>query len=153
MPRTRASKKDFTCPLLLEYGLVLREVESDGACLFRALAYSIHGDETLHGDIRELACDRILEDPEISTCIDGRVEEYVSRMRHKTTWGGELEILAVAKACNVTVAVFDAALPERRLYGSNTGKIVSIVLWRDAMGDSRHYSGTLKIKTEPAGRH
>lgn len=50
--------------LLKERGFVIKEMEEDGACLFRAISYQIYGDQEMHDTIRQQTMDYIYQNRE-----------------------------------------------------------------------------------------
>lgn len=49
---------------LTERGLVIKEMEEDGACLFRAISYQLYGDQEMHDAIRQQTMDYIFQNRE-----------------------------------------------------------------------------------------
>lgn len=49
---------------LTERGLVIKEMEEDGACLFRAISYQLYGDQEMHDAIRQQTMDYIYQNRE-----------------------------------------------------------------------------------------
>lgn len=50
--------------LLSEQGLIIKEMEEDGACLFRAISYQLYGDQEMHDTIRQQTMDYIFQNRE-----------------------------------------------------------------------------------------
>lgn len=50
--------------LLSERGLIIKEMEEDGACLFRAISYQLYGDQEMHDNIRQQTMDYIYQNRE-----------------------------------------------------------------------------------------
>lgn len=46
-----------------ERGLIVKEIEEDGACLFRAISLQMYGDQDMHEDIRQQTMDYIVRVP------------------------------------------------------------------------------------------
>lgn len=49
---------------LSERGLIIKEMEEDGACLFRAISFQLYGDQGMHDSIREQTMDYIFKNRE-----------------------------------------------------------------------------------------
>lgn len=49
---------------LTERGLIIKEMEEDGACLFRAISYQLYGDQENHQEIRQRTMDYIFQNRE-----------------------------------------------------------------------------------------
>lgn len=45
---------------LAKEGLIVKEIEEDGACLFRSISLQIYGDQDMHEDIRQQTMDYIV---------------------------------------------------------------------------------------------
>lgn len=50
--------------MLSERGLIIKEMEEDGACLFRAISFQLYGDQGMHDAIREQTMDYIFKNRE-----------------------------------------------------------------------------------------
>jgi len=140
--------------ILARYGRCLKDVKSDGACLFRALADQIHGTEGLAQEVRDACCDEILADAELRYSIEGDVDVYVRKMRKSETWGGELEIAAAVRRFDICLVVVDPATAKSIPYvpvGKHPQKNVCIVVWRGANGETKHYSSSHPV-FPPHGR-
>lgn len=102
--------------LLLNQGHLIREMNSDGNCLFRSLSDQLYNDDgDDHGTVRKEICDHLEqhkdefqsfllmnEDDEDVMNID----DYVEHMREHTTWGSDIEIVAASRKYNVGIKVF-----------------------------------------------
>lgn len=49
---------------LSEHGLIIKEMEEDGACLFRAISVQLYGDQEMHDTIRQQTMDYIYQNRE-----------------------------------------------------------------------------------------
>lgn len=49
---------------LSEQGLIIKDMEEDGACLFRAISYQLYGDQEMHDIIRQQTMDYIYQNRE-----------------------------------------------------------------------------------------
>ena len=77
------------------------KIKGDGNCYFRAISYSICGEEIYHADIRNAVCDFISTfDADLKPFLaKGKGKEYIlkSNMRRHGIWASEIEILATVK--------------------------------------------------------
>lgn len=119
-------------------GLVVQEVESDGNCLYRAVAMQCRrlnldvvdvSSEKCHGKVRSLCADVLgsnrAEYEPFAECGEGYVggenehgnhhpatfEEYVNNVRSTSTWGGQLELRALCEGLKCPIVVFSAEGP------------------------------------------
>lgn len=82
--------------------------ESDGNCLFAALAHQLFGNRQLHALVRSCVVEYMRRNPEdYSLLFDGtdEWEAYVSKMRSSGVWGDELCINAASRCFCVNVHV------------------------------------------------
>ena len=101
---------------LTNQGHLIREMNSDGNCLFRSLSdqlYCDDGDE--HGTVRKEICDYIkkhkdefqsflLMDEDDEDIMN--IDDYVDHMREYTTWGSDIEIVAASRKYMRGIKVF-----------------------------------------------
>jgi len=127
----------------------VKDVESDGACLFRALADQVHGTQGAHREVRMACCNFIESNSDFHGAIEGDLTPYLTNMRRDETWGGELEIAAAAAMWGKVVVVDPSVRTgERfRFWGDGHGQArFVIVAWRGADGQVKHYSSTTPMK-------
>eukprot|EP00300_Choanocystis_sp_HF-7_P013894 c18492_g1_i1.p1 GENE.c18492_g1_i1~~c18492_g1_i1.p1 ORF type:complete len:350 (+),score=95.47 c18492_g1_i1:28-1050(+) len=129
-------------PLNLE----LSDVESDGNCLFRAIADQLEGDESLHKTYRQKILEFIRtnrEDFEFFIEDDEPFDDYLQRMADNAEWGGQLEITAASRLFSVDVVIHQLDLPdyEMRAGPQPTTKQIHLFYVTDL-----HYASVRPIK-------
>ncbi|KAK9469398.1 hypothetical protein V1512DRAFT_231844 [Lipomyces arxii] len=108
--------------------VVLRVMEDDNSCLFRAIGYSIlHNLDTMH-ELRSLVASAIVEDPiEYSDAVLGRPRaQYCEWITRDNSWGGAIEISILANHFDITINSIDVATG--RVDSFNPGKPTFIVV-------------------------
>ncbi|CAL1127991.1 unnamed protein product [Cladocopium goreaui] len=105
---------------------VRRNVPNDHSCLFWAVAYLTEGSELGRAkakELREVCAQDALQDPDPFTRAlllgFNSVEEYAMWIRNEFHWGGENEILCLAKHYCVEVAVVCCESMQVLTYGSD----------------------------------
>ncbi|KAG5354573.1 putative ubiquitin thioesterase otu1 [Yarrowia sp. B02] len=102
--------------------LVLRVMEDDNSCMFRAVGYNMMKDADTMFELRMLVKDRIASDPETySDAILGRPRnEYMSWITRQDSWGGAIELQILAE--NLGLTIISADVSTGRLDHFNPGK-------------------------------
>lgn len=102
---------------LARVGLAVASVVGDGNCLFRAVAHQLVGDDSVHAGVRAV-CVRhlaataddfapfLLEEEGYST-----MEEYVAAMACDGEWGGNIELILLARVFRVDIVVHQLGGP------------------------------------------
>jgi len=105
----RALKRDQE--LLKACGLWIKEVEADGACLFRAFCDQMNGDGGKdHASFRERCVDFMQGNREdFEPFLEEDFAEYCARMRRPSTWGGHVEAQALARCEGVSALIYRPA--------------------------------------------
>eukprot|EP00397_Hematodinium_sp_SG-2012_P036715 GEMP01039668.1.p1 GENE.GEMP01039668.1~~GEMP01039668.1.p1 ORF type:complete len:274 (+),score=60.39 GEMP01039668.1:826-1647(+) len=99
-----------------ECGFALKDIASDGNCLFRAFEHQLKYNEfervPAHGELRALCADFLLENADDFQIFmeepwntDEGYRRYVDRIRD-CEWGGQVEITAMSRIFNVSVEVY-----------------------------------------------
>lgn len=79
-------------------GLAVKEMAGDGACLFRAVADQVYGDEGMHDVVRRLTLDYMEKNRDyFSQFVTEDWREYVRRKRAPDAHGNHVEIQAIAE--------------------------------------------------------
>lgn len=87
--------------------LVIEEILDDGACLFRAIALQIYGDQEMHDDIRQQTMDYIQINKEyFAQFVTEDITKYISRKRKNNVHGNHIEIQAISEMYNRAVELF-----------------------------------------------
>lgn len=80
----------------------------DGACLFRAVGFSLSGNEDEHKEIRKTCLDYMQDNADFfQNFIETgqNFDEYLEEMRRPDTHGGHTEIQAMANCYNINILV------------------------------------------------
>lgn len=108
----RALKRDQD--LLEVCGLRIKEVDADGACLFRAFADQMQGDDAAHAQYREQCVDFLqAHRSDFEPFLEEDFDEYCSRMRQPKSWGGHIEVQALSRALGVNAVIYQPAEASR----------------------------------------
>ncbi|KAL6078209.1 positive regulation of DNA demethylation [Balamuthia mandrillaris] len=91
-------------------GLVRKHTPKDGACLFRAVAEHIYHTQSMHAKVRK-QCVEFLEghhkDFVDFVCTSNMpYKQYLAHMRQPNTWGGEIELKALARAFDCAFHIY-----------------------------------------------
>lgn len=102
--------------------LVLRVMEDDNSCMFRAVGYNMMKDADTMFELRMMVKDKIASDPETySDAILGRPRaEYMSWITRQDAWGGAIELQILAE--NLGLTIISADVSTGRLDHFNPGK-------------------------------
>jgi len=113
----RALRRDQE--LLKSCGLWIKEVEADGACLFRAFADQLGGDGgQAHAQLRERCVDFMqAHRDDFEPFLEEDFSAYCARMREPSTWGGHVEAQALARCEGVNALIYRPAEAGSRLDG------------------------------------
>lgn len=104
----RALRRDQD--ILKGCGLWIKDVEGDGACLFRAFADQLDGSVDGHADYREQCVDFLeAHQDDFEGFLGEDFGEYCCRMRQAATWGGHVEVQALSRSLGVNVVIFQPA--------------------------------------------
>jgi OTU domain-containing protein 5 len=88
-------------------GLVLKRMGEDGACLFRAVADQVYGDENEHNVVRRLCCDYMAKNGDyFSQYVTEDWVHYVERKRRDNCYGNHVEIQAMSELFNRKIEVY-----------------------------------------------
>eukprot|EP01053_Blabericola_migrator_P008305 Blabericola_migrator_1__8304@NODE_430_length_8568_cov_132_492766_g339_i0_p3_GENE_NODE_430_length_8568_cov_132_492766_g339_i0NODE_430_length_8568_cov_132_492766_g339_i0_p3_ORF_typecomplete_len421_score94_38OTU/PF02338_19/3_6e27OTU/PF02338_19/6e02Peptidase_C65/PF10275_9/0_096Peptidase_C65/PF10275_9/0_0016XRN1_D2_D3/PF18334_1/2_6XRN1_D2_D3/PF18334_1/3_8e02_NODE_430_length_8568_cov_132_492766_g339_i071578419 len=114
MPGGSPAQRQRLTKWLESNSLVWVNIVGDGNCLFRALSHQMYGHQDAHREIRGEIVDYIQSQSEHFSAFldeeDGSIEDYCSRMRQETSWGGHLEIQAFSLMKGVNVLIHQSSL-------------------------------------------
>ncbi|CAB3409175.1 unnamed protein product [Caenorhabditis bovis] len=89
-------------------GLTIKEMVGDGACMFRAIAEQIYGDQEMHGQIRKLCMDYMAKNRDyFGDFITEDFDQYIRRKRCDTVHGNHLELQAISELFARPVEVYE----------------------------------------------
>lgn len=83
---------------LRKKGLTITKMGEDGACLFRAVADQVYGDEEMHSLVRKLCCDYMTKNSDyFSQYVTEEFPQYVARKRRDHIQGNHVELQALSE--------------------------------------------------------
>lgn len=142
-----------------------KDIQPDGHCLFSAVADQLQQrgmplrpstDSTpADGDlpyqvVRHVAAGFMESNPEdFAPFMEEALDSYVTKIRDTPEWGGQLELLALARAYNVEIAVVQEGRTEVVEPGTNTGATpkperIWLAYYRHGYGLGEHYNSLRK---------
>ena len=103
--RMKSSKSDLS-KALKKMGLRIIKIAADGNCLFRAVAHQLYVDVSRHSELRSECCLYLVKHRQhFENFVDGDFDEYIKKMKMETTWGGNLEIIAMSELCDRKILI------------------------------------------------
>lgn len=88
-------------------GLVIKQMMEDGACLFRAIADQVYGDQDMHDMVRKHCMDYVEANAEMfSPFVSENFQTYVNRKRQHDCFGNHVEIAAMSEIYNRVIEVY-----------------------------------------------
>ncbi|KAL1500488.1 hypothetical protein AB1Y20_013145 [Prymnesium parvum] len=95
-------------------GMQMQEMEGDGNCQFRAVAFNLFESQSHHTVVRQTACAHMQKNSDFfGIFFDGESEfnKYLCDMRRNRTWGDELTLRAIVEAycCEAHVITSESA--------------------------------------------
>lgn len=102
-----SSRDAYFARCLAKLGYEIKLMNEDGACLFRALADQIYGDQELHYMVRSSCMDYIVKNKDFfAAYVTEDFDKYVARKRIWNVHGNHLEIQALSEMYNRTIEVY-----------------------------------------------
>ncbi|KAI1305974.1 OTU domain-containing protein 5-A [Halotydeus destructor] len=91
-------------------GLRVKKMAEDGACLFRAVADQVYGDQDMHALVRQLCMDYMAKNGDyFGQWVTEDFGAYLARKRRPGCHGNHLEIQAISELFGRPVEVYDKA--------------------------------------------
>lgn len=88
-------------------GYVIKRMKEDGACLFRAVADQVYGDQDMHDVVRKHCMDYLVKNADyFSNYVTEDFTTYINRKRVSSCHGNHIEMQAMAEMYNRPVEVY-----------------------------------------------
>ncbi|XP_072102845.1 OTU domain-containing protein 5-A isoform X1 [Mobula birostris] len=88
-------------------GFVIKRMKEDGACLFRAVADQVYGDQDMHDVVRKHCMDYLVKNADyFSNYVTEDFTTYINRKRISSCHGNHIEMQAMAEMYNRPVEVY-----------------------------------------------
>lgn len=100
-------EEEFEEKLKKERGFTIKAMGEDGACLFRAVADHVYGDQNMHDEVRKNCMNYMNKNADyFKNYVTEDFEEYVKRKRNVHEFGNHLEMQAMAELYNRPFEVY-----------------------------------------------
>ncbi|XP_023812826.1 OTU domain-containing protein 5 isoform X1 [Oryzias latipes] len=97
----------FEKALTEKKGFVIKKMKEDGACLFRAVADQVYGDQDMHEVVRKHCMDYLMKNADyFSNYVTEDFTTYINRKRKNNCHGNHIEMQAMAEMYNRPVEVY-----------------------------------------------
>jgi hypothetical protein len=98
----------FVRALKEKKGFVIKPVQEDGACLFRAISDQVFGDEEMHATVRQNCMDYIVKNADFFRAyITEDFDHYITRKRRQNCHGNHIEMIALSELYNRPIEVYE----------------------------------------------
>lgn len=106
--------------IMSDRGFIIKDMEEDGACLFRAISLQIYGDQDMHEIIRQQTMDYIFQNREyFAQFVTEDIDNYVARKRANHVHGNHIEIQAMSEMYNRSVELYCYQLEPINIFNSD----------------------------------
>ncbi|XP_076106352.1 OTU domain-containing protein 5-like [Mytilus galloprovincialis] len=101
----------FETSLKEQKGFIIKKMGEDGACLFRAVADQIYGDQEMHGAVRKNCVDYMAKNADyFSHYVTEDFTTYLNRKRLDNCHGNHVEMQAICELFNRSIEVYQYSL-------------------------------------------
>ncbi|KAL6865953.1 OTU protein [Amphichorda felina] len=157
----RARESEYMKKMFATYDLAEKDIEPDGHCLFSAVADQLgqNGVAALKEDarpgelpyktVRRAAAEYMLEHADdFAPFLEDDLGTYAAAVRDTAEWGGQLELMALARRYQVEIRVVQDGRMERigEEEGKASGKTLWLAYYRHGYGLGEHYNSLRKAK-------
>ncbi|XP_072285286.1 OTU domain-containing protein 5-like isoform X2 [Pyxicephalus adspersus] len=106
-PDTAEQEHWFAKALQEKKGFIIKLMKEDGACLFRAVADQVYGDQDMHEVVRKHCMDYLMKNADyFSSYVTEDFSTYINRKRKNNCHGNHIEMQAMAEMYNRPVEVY-----------------------------------------------
>ncbi|KAM0420820.1 hypothetical protein ACHAPT_011350 [Fusarium lateritium] len=154
----RAKESEYMKTAFEKHGLVEKDIAPDGHCLFSAVADQLgqqeiplgagEGDkEPAYRTVRRAATAYMLEHgDDFAPFLEEDLRDYARKMRDTAEWGGQLELMALARQYKAEIRVVQDGRLERigEDEGTASGKTLWLAYYRHGYGLGEHYNSLRK---------
>ncbi|XP_054043084.1 OTU domain-containing protein 5 isoform X2 [Rissa tridactyla] len=106
-PAMAEQEHRFEKALREKKGFIIKRMKEDGACLFRAVADQVYGDQDMHEVVRKHCMDYLMKNADyFSNYVTEDFTTYINRKRKSTCHGNHIEMQAMAEMYNRPVEVY-----------------------------------------------
>ncbi|KAM5146825.1 OTU domain-containing protein 5 isoform 2-T2 [Mantella aurantiaca] len=106
-PDTAEQEHWFAKALQEKKGFIIKQMKEDGACLFRAVADQVYGDQDMHEVVRKHCMDYLMKNADyFSSYVTEDFTTYINRKRKNNCHGNHIEMQAMAEMYNRPVEVY-----------------------------------------------
>ncbi|XP_053551956.1 OTU domain-containing protein 5 isoform X2 [Bombina bombina] len=106
-PDTAEQEHWFEKALQEKKGFIIKRMKEDGACLFRAVADQVYGDQDMHEVVRKHCMDYLMKNADyFSNYVTEDFTTYINRKRKNNCHGNHIEMQAMAEMYNRPVEVY-----------------------------------------------
>jgi len=100
-------ERAFAKQLKKKNAFVIKQMGEDGACLFRAVADQIYGDQEMHASVRKLCMDYMAKNGDyFSQYVTEDFNAYIERKRLNHIHGNHIEMQAMSEIFNRPIEVY-----------------------------------------------
>ncbi|XP_049606829.1 deubiquitinase OTUD6B isoform X3 [Syngnathus scovelli] len=142
-------------------GLQIKEISSDGHCMYRAIQDQLVRRHKL--SVKDLRCQTaahmrshaddflpFLSNPDTGDMYTAEdFEKYCHDVEHTVAWGGQLELQALSKVLQCPIEVIQADSSPITIGEEHTGDAITLIYMRHAYELGEHYNSVERLK-EPA---
>ena len=126
--------------------LLIKDMEGDGNCLFRAVADQVYGRQQLHRLIRQKCMDYLEANQAYFQAFvsEENFGEYVQRKRQEGVWGDDVELQAISEIYNRPIEIYAyAAEPMRTFHEQKEALLLPIRL---SYFGQNHYDSIVPVE-------
>lgn len=154
----RARESEYMSKMFTTYNLTEKDIEPDGHCLFSAVADQLlqnavpvgtQSDELPYKAVRRAAADyMVAHRDDFAPFLEENLEEYAEGIKDTAEWGGELELMALARNYEVEIRVIQDGRMEKigEVEGRESGKVLWLAYYRHGYGLGEHYNSLRQAK-------
>lgn len=103
-------EREFEEKLKKVRGFIIKPMAEDGACLFRAVADQVYGDQSMHDEVRKNCMNYMTKNSDYySNYVTEDFKSYIDRKRDLTAYGNHLEVQAMAELYNRPFEIYQYA--------------------------------------------
>jgi OTU domain-containing protein 6 len=159
LPDKKQQERERMLSYMKEHGLHEKEIRADGHCLYSAVADQLEQldiplgtapgtqPEIPYKTTRSAAADWIENHPDdFAPFLEEPLPEYLRKIRETGEWGGQLELLALAKSYGVEINVLQdfGRVEKIEPEGGAAGKAIWLGYYKHGFGLGEHYNSLRK---------